>query len=85
VRALFAGAFFALLAVCISLPQSEALRDAPHKDLPTRVELTEVPFHKQDDYLCGPASLAMALRTSCLDARLAGIRLGLGHRRGRTG
>jgi hypothetical protein len=68
VRALLAGPLFALLAGCISLPQSEALRDAPPKDLPRRVELTEVPFHKQDDYLCGPASLAMAFNAAGVKA-----------------
>jgi hypothetical protein len=68
VRALLAGPLFALLAGCISLPQSEALRDAPPKDLPPRVELTEVPFHRQDDYLCGPASLAMAFNAAGVKA-----------------
>ncbi len=55
---------FAALAVlclggCISLPQSEALRASPPAGLPLRVELAQVPFHLQDDFLCGPASLAM--------------------------
>ena len=46
------------LGGCISLPQSEALRASPPAGLPSRVELTQVPFHRQDDFLCGPASLA---------------------------
>jgi hypothetical protein len=59
-----AGFFFAALAAlfclggCISLPQTEALREKPPRDLPPRVELTQVPFHSQDDFLCGPATLA---------------------------
>ena len=65
-----AGFFFATLAVlcslggCISLPQSEALRENPPKDLPPRVELTQVPFHTQDGFLCGPASLAMVFNAA---------------------
>jgi hypothetical protein len=65
--ALLAALLFALTG-CISLPQSEALRDAPPKDLPPRVELTEVPFHRQDDYLCGPASLAMVFNAAGVKA-----------------
>ncbi|MGH8704503.1 MAG: PA2778 family cysteine peptidase, partial [Burkholderiales bacterium] len=59
---LFAAALAALLGLggCVSLPQSEALRQAPPAGLPARVELAEVPFHEQDDFLCGPAALAMA-------------------------
>ena len=52
------------LGGCVSLPQSEALRAAPLPDLPRRVELTEVPFHRQTDFLCGPASLAMVLNAA---------------------
>jgi Tetratricopeptide repeat/Peptidase_C39 like family len=59
-----AGFFFAALAAlcclggCISLPQSEALQASPPAGLPSHVELTQVPFHRQDDFLCGPATLA---------------------------
>jgi hypothetical protein len=66
-----AGFFFAALALlclsgCVSLsfPQSEALRENPPAGLPPRVELTQVPFHSQDDYLCGPASLAMVFNAA---------------------
>ncbi len=52
------------LAGCISLPQSEALRGKPPAGLPQRVELTQVPFHRQDDFLCGPASLAMVFNAA---------------------
>jgi hypothetical protein len=69
-----AGFLFLLLAAafslggCISLPQTDALREAPPKGLPPRVELTQVPFHKQDDYLCGPASLAMVFNAAGVKA-----------------
>ena len=65
-----AGFFFAALAAlcclggCISLPQSEALKTHPPAGLPSRVELTQVPFHRQDDFLCGPASLAMVFNAA---------------------
>ncbi len=52
------------LGGCISMPQSEALRAAPPKDLPARVELTGVPFHQQYDFLCGPAALAMVFNAA---------------------
>ena len=64
--ALLAALF--LLSGCISLPQSEALRAEAPKDLPPRVELTEVPFHKQGDYLCGPATLAMVFNAAGVKA-----------------
>ncbi len=66
--------FFSALAAalclggCISLPQSEALREAPPQGIPPRVELTEVPFHRQDDFLCGPASLAMVFNATGVEA-----------------
>ena len=65
-----AGLFYAALAAlsclagCLSLPQSEALREKPPLDLPQRVELTQVPFHMQDDFLCGPATLAMVFNAA---------------------
>lgn len=69
-----AGFLFALVAAalalggCISLPQTDALRETPPRGLPSRVELTQVPFHKQDDYLCGPASLAMVFNAAGVKA-----------------
>ncbi len=62
-----AGVFFAcavaLLSGCASLvPQSAKLHDEGMPEgLPKHVELTEVPFFPQDDYQCGPASLATLL------------------------
>ena len=52
------------LGGCISLPQSEALRASLPAGLPPRVELTQVPFHRQDDFLCGPATLAMVFNAA---------------------
>ena len=70
-----AGFFLAALALsgCISLPQSEALRAAAPAGLPKRVELAEVPFHTQDDYLCGPASLAMVLNAAGIAASVESL------------
>ncbi len=65
-----AGFFFAALAAlcclggCISLPQSDALEAAPPAGIPPRVELTQVPFHVQGDFLCGPAALAMVFNAA---------------------
>jgi hypothetical protein len=61
------------LGGCISLPQSEALREAPPRDLPTRVELTQVPFHRQGDFLCGPASLAMVFNAAGVAADVESV------------
>jgi antitoxin (DNA-binding transcriptional repressor) of toxin-antitoxin stability system len=43
------------------LPQSEALRVQWPGDLEQRVELDGVPFFPQEDYRCGPASLATVM------------------------
>jgi hypothetical protein len=67
-RAALAAALLACLGGCVSFPQSEALHDAPLKDLPAQVELTEVPFHRQDDYLCGPSTLAMLFNAAGVKA-----------------
>lgn len=61
------------LGGCISLPQSEALREAPPGELPPKVELVEVPFHRQDDFLCGPASLAMVFNAAGVQADVASV------------
>jgi hypothetical protein len=61
---LTAGFIFlsALLSGCsLMAPQTYALKENRPPDLPARVELTEVPFFPQDDYYCGPSSLAMAI------------------------
>jgi len=53
-----------LLAGCVSLPQSEALRGEGGAGLPPRMELETVPFFAQEEYQCGPAALAMALNAA---------------------
>ena len=47
----------AFLGGCAASPQTRSLLDNP-PDVPPRVELTEVPFFPQQEYHCGPASLA---------------------------
>ena len=58
-----AGFVFVLfiLAGCVSLPQTDALRSEGGAGLPPRAELHSVPFFAQEEYQCGPAALAMAL------------------------
>jgi hypothetical protein len=71
-----AGLFFlAALALsgCVSLPQSEALRAAAPAGLPPSVELAAVPFHAQDDFLCGPASLAMVFNAAGIAATVEAL------------
>ena len=53
-----------LLTGCITLPQTEALRQDAGADLPARAELQTVPFFAQEEYQCGPAALAMALNAA---------------------
>lgn len=53
-----------LLAGCVSLPQTAALRAEGGAGLPPRVELDAVPFFAQEEYQCGPAALAMALNAA---------------------
>ena len=53
-----------LLAGCVSLPQTEALRLEGGAGLPRHVELDAVPFFAQEEYQCGPAALAMALNAA---------------------
>lgn len=61
---LLVGVFFlALLSAC-STPQTSLLLKNRPPDLPSRIELTQVPYFPQDDNQCGPASLAMALNTA---------------------
>src|ERR1700750_3150622 len=61
---LTAGFIFlsALLSGCSFMaPQTYAIKESRPAGLPARVELTQVPFYPQDDYYCGPSSLAMAV------------------------
>ena len=63
-----AGFVFVLfiLAGCVSLPQTDALRSEGGAGLPLRAELDSVPFFAQEEYQCGPAALAMALNAAGL-------------------
>ncbi len=64
--------FFVLaLGGCVSLPQTEALREAGYPGLPPRAELVEVPYYAQEDLMCGPTSLAMALNGVGIEANIA--------------
>lgn len=49
----------ALLAGCAAPPQVAQLQADWPSGLPARTLLTRVPFIPQDDFLCGPATLAM--------------------------
>jgi hypothetical protein len=53
---------FALLGGCAALvPQTIALRTGWPAEVPQTVMLKDVPFFPQEDYDCGPATLAMLL------------------------
>lgn len=58
--------FIALLTLagCASGPQTRQLLQATPSQLPQHLELTEVPFHPQELYQCGPAALATVLNWS---------------------
>jgi len=51
-----------MLAGCVSLPHSAALRG--DVGLPPRMELSSIPFFAQEAYQCGPAALAMVLNAA---------------------
>jgi hypothetical protein len=70
---LLAALAAACLGGCISLPQSDALRESPPQGLPPSVELTQVPFHTQGDYLCGPATLAMVFNAAGVKADVESV------------
>ena len=55
--------FLVFLSGCATLESSRLIKEHP-PDLPLRVELTEVPFHSQEAYQCGPAALATLLNWS---------------------
>ncbi|MDY6978857.1 MAG: PA2778 family cysteine peptidase [Pseudomonadota bacterium] len=56
-----------LLGGCAGTPQSDRLLGSPPSDLAPIKELTDVPFHPQDAYQCGPASLAMLANWQAVD------------------
>jgi hypothetical protein len=56
---------FALLAGCAQLvPQTMALRTGWPEGVPLTAEWTDVPFFPDEDYQCGPATLATVLNYS---------------------
>jgi len=59
-----AGVFLVLLLSACSTPQTRALRSSVPADLPARAELSDVVFFPQEEYQCGPASLAMVLTSN---------------------
>ena len=62
IAGVFAFACAALLHGCASFtPQTKSLAESRPAGVPGARELTEVPFFAQNDYQCGPASLAMAM------------------------
>jgi len=61
------------LGGCISLPQSEALYAAAPAGLPERAELANVPRHRQDDFLCGPAALASVFNAAGVPATVESL------------
>lgn len=54
-----------LLSGCAT-PQTSALTEHPPRDLPRQASLAHVPFYAQEQFQCGPASLAMALNAGGL-------------------
>jgi tetratricopeptide (TPR) repeat protein len=61
-RLLLAAAVFTLAGCTTLIPQTVALRTDWPAGVPQQVELAQVPFFPQDDYQCGPAALAMAMK-----------------------
>src|SRR5262249_30752487 len=52
------------LSGCISLPQTGELSGHAPPGLPPRVDLENVPFFAQNDFMCGPAALAMVINAA---------------------
>jgi Peptidase_C39 like family len=67
----FCCLLFALLAGCAQLvPQTMALRSGWPEGVPLTVEWTGVPFFPDDDYNCGPATLASVLKYTGADVSI---------------
>lgn len=58
------GVFILLMLSACGTPQMLALRNTPPAHLKQHVELTEVAYFPQDEYQCGPATLAMAFQSA---------------------
>lgn len=70
-----AGVFISaavLLAGCAA-PQTSVIVERPPANLPVRAELTHTPFFPQEDYQCGPASLATVLQHAGRNAMPASL------------
>jgi tetratricopeptide (TPR) repeat protein len=63
-RVITSGFFVACIFItgCTHLQTEDLLSDENNK--PTRIELSDVPFIAQEQYQCGPASLAMMLQAA---------------------
>lgn len=61
-----------LLAGCVAVPVQDLLARWPAQ-LPERASLSAVPFYPQEDYECGPASLAMLLQSAGVNAAPADL------------
>ncbi|MDR5861505.1 PA2778 family cysteine peptidase [Halomonas campisalis] len=58
---------FLLITGCATSP---ALSETAQQQLPRQSQLSDVPFHAQRDYQCGPASLAMVLHADGVDVEV---------------
>lgn len=68
-HARFAGIF--LLVVLLSAcARSPVLLESTKEKLAPQIELSNVPFHAQTEYQCGPATLAMVLNYQEVDANV---------------
>ena len=56
------------LGGCATAPQTRVLLNAAPANLPSHVELADVPFFAQEAFQCGPASLAMTLNAAGIAA-----------------
>lgn len=64
---LIAGVFFLLLLAACATPQTTALLGTAPAALSPRAELSDVAYYPQDDFQCGPASLAMVFQRAGLN------------------
>lgn len=66
-NARLAGVFILLLLIS-GCARNPVLLQSTYSDLPTDVELQEVPFYAQTEFQCGPATLAMVLNHQGIEA-----------------